>query len=86
MFRILQDTFHLKVLLITNLYTYLIVSFLNVQKINSLNLAQLLLAFSLQLILVLVVIHGVRTEKRSLLLPYIIYTTVAILAGCAQVY
>jgi phage-related holin len=48
-------------------------------------LAQLLLAVSLQLILVVVMIHGVRSERRSLLLPYIIYASVAILAGCAQV-
>uniref|UniRef100_A0A915DLK0 Uncharacterized protein n=1 Tax=Ditylenchus dipsaci TaxID=166011 RepID=A0A915DLK0_9BILA len=47
-------------------------------------ISQLLLAVSLQLILVVVMIHGVRSERRSLLLPYIIYASVAILAGCAQ--
>ena len=34
---------------------------------------------------VVVMIHGVRNERRSLLLPYIGYAIVAILAGCAQV-
>ena len=48
------------------------------------SVSQLIFALSLQLILVVAVIHGVRTERRSLLLPYIIYTAVAILAGCAQ--
>lgn len=47
-------------------------------------ISQLLLAVSLQLVLVVVMIHGVRSERRSLLLPYIIYASVAILAGCAQ--
>ncbi|KAI1731102.1 hypothetical protein Ddc_03830 [Ditylenchus destructor] len=47
-------------------------------------ISQLLLAVSLQLILVVVMIHGVRSERRSLLLPYIIYASIAILAGCSQ--
>jgi len=44
-------------------------------------ISQLLLAISLQLILVVVMIHGVRSERRSLLLPYIIYASITILAG-----
>jgi len=47
-------------------------------------ISQLLLAISLQLILVVVMIHGVRFERRSLLLPYIVYAFITILAGCAQ--
>jgi hypothetical protein len=47
-------------------------------------ISQLLLAISLQLILIVVMIHGVRTERRSLLLPYIVYASITILAGCAQ--
>jgi hypothetical protein len=55
-----------------------------INQYNPRYISQLLLAVSLQLILVVVMIHGVRTERRSLLLPYIIYASVAILAGCAQ--
>jgi len=47
-------------------------------------ISQLLLAISLQLILVVVMIHGVRSERRSLLLPYIIYAAITVLAGCGQ--
>lgn len=48
-------------------------------------ISQLLLAISLQLILVVVMIHGVRSERRSLLLPYIIYAAITVLAGCGQI-
>jgi len=47
-------------------------------------ISQLLFAVSVQLILVVVMLHGIRSERRSLLLPYIGYAAVAILAGCAQ--
>jgi hypothetical protein len=47
-------------------------------------ISQLLFAVSAQLVLVALMIHGVRTERRGLLLPYIIYATVAILVGCVQ--
>lgn len=48
-------------------------------------ISQLLFAVSVQLILVVVMLHGIRSERRSLLLPYIGYAAVAILAGCVQV-
>jgi len=47
-------------------------------------ISQLLFAISVQLILVVVMLHGIRSERRSLLLPYIGYAAVTILAGCAQ--
>jgi hypothetical protein len=47
-------------------------------------ISQLLFAVSVQLILVVVMLHGIRSERRSLLLPYIGYAAVAILAGCIQ--
>lgn len=47
-------------------------------------ISQLLFAVSVQLILVVVMLHGLRSERRSLLLPYIAYAGVAILAGCVQ--
>jgi phage-related holin len=47
-------------------------------------ISQLLFAVSVQLILVVVMLHGIRSERRSLLLPYIGYAAVAILAGCVQ--
>uniref|UniRef100_A0A7E4VVM5 Transmembrane protein n=1 Tax=Panagrellus redivivus TaxID=6233 RepID=A0A7E4VVM5_PANRE len=47
-------------------------------------ISQLLFAVAVQLILVIVMIHGVRSERRSLLLPYIAFTALAIIAGCAQ--
>jgi len=47
-------------------------------------ISQLLIAVAIQLILVVLMIHGVRSERRALLLPYIVYATIAILAGCAQ--
>lgn len=47
-------------------------------------ISQLLFAVSVQLILVVVMLHGIRSERRSLLLPYIGYAAVAVLAGCVQ--
>ncbi|KAI6203787.1 hypothetical protein M3Y94_00596800 [Aphelenchoides besseyi] len=47
-------------------------------------ISQLLFAVSVQLVLVVLMLHGIRSERRSLLLPYIGYAIVAILAGCAQ--
>ena len=61
--------------------------------------AQLFFAVAVQLILVVVMIHGVRSERRALLLPYIVFvsrtlifsrskscfqTAIAIIAGFAQ--
>jgi len=46
--------------------------------------SQLLFAVAIQLVLVVVMIHGVRSERRNFLLPYIIFAAIAILAGCAQ--
>ncbi|KAI6219190.1 hypothetical protein M3Y99_01669200 [Aphelenchoides fujianensis] len=45
---------------------------------------QLLFAVSVQLILVVLMLHGIRSERRSFLLPYLGYAIVAILAGVAQ--
>jgi hypothetical protein len=46
--------------------------------------SQLLFAVAIQLVLVVVMIHGVRSEKRCFLLPYIVFAAIAIIAGCAQ--
>ncbi|CAD5207738.1 unnamed protein product [Bursaphelenchus xylophilus] len=48
-------------------------------------ISQLLFAVSMQLILVVVMLHGIRSERRVMLLPYIGYAAIAILAGCAQI-
>ena len=40
--------------------------------------SQLLFAVAIQLVLVVVMIHGVRTERRNLLLPYIIFVSFCI--------
>ncbi|KAE9550791.1 hypothetical protein FO519_005994 [Halicephalobus sp. NKZ332] len=46
--------------------------------------SQLFFAVAVQLILVVVMIHGVRSERRALLLPYIVFAAIAIIAGFAQ--
>jgi len=46
--------------------------------------SQLLFAVAIQLVLVVVMIHGVRAERRAFLLPYIVFSAIAIIAGCAQ--
>ncbi|VDN38395.1 unnamed protein product [Gongylonema pulchrum] len=48
--------------------------------------ASLLFAVTLQLLLVLLLVHGLRTERRSFLLPFIVFASIAILLGFAQVF
>jgi len=48
-------------------------------------IAQLLLAIALQVIIVVVMIHGVNTERKSLLIPYITFTSITVLTGCAKI-
>ena len=43
------------------------------------------MAISLQVVLVLVMIHGVKAERKSFLLPYIVYAAIAVLTGVAGV-
>jgi len=47
-------------------------------------ISQLFFAVAVQLILVVVMIHGVRSERRALLLPYVVFAAIAIIAGFAQ--
>ncbi|CAJ0578342.1 unnamed protein product, partial [Mesorhabditis spiculigera] len=49
-------------------------------------LTSLLTAVSLQLALVLMLVHGVRHEKRSFLLPYIIFACFTLFVGFAQIF
>jgi ABC-type polysaccharide/polyol phosphate export permease len=44
-----------------------------------------MLAITLQVILVVVMIHGVKTERKSFLMPYIVYAAIAVLTGTAGV-
>lgn len=44
-------------------------------------LSQLMLAVSIQVILVILMIHGVKVERKSFLMPYIIYSAIAVLTG-----
>jgi hypothetical protein len=44
-----------------------------------------MLAITLQLILVVVMIHGVKTERKSFLMPYVVYAAIAVLTGTAGV-
>jgi len=48
-------------------------------------IAQLLLAISLQVVIVVVMVHGVNTERKSLLIPYITLTSITVLTGCAKI-
>uniref|UniRef100_A0A1I8EUD9 Uncharacterized protein n=1 Tax=Wuchereria bancrofti TaxID=6293 RepID=A0A1I8EUD9_WUCBA len=48
-------------------------------------LASLLFAVTLQLLLVLLLVHGIRTERRSFLLPFIVFSLIAVLLGFIQV-
>jgi len=48
-------------------------------------MSQLMLTVSLQVIIVVVMIHGIKTEKKSFLLPYIVYAAIAVLTGAVQV-
>lgn len=48
-------------------------------------MSQLMLTVSLQVIIVVVMIHGIKTEKKSFLLPYIVYAAIAVLSGSVQV-
>jgi len=72
-------------------YHYLMAISGNVSTENWINqytarsISQLLLAISLQVIIILVMIHGVRVEQKSLLVPYIIYASVTVLVGFAQI-
>jgi len=47
-------------------------------------MSQLMLTVSLQVIIVVVMIHGIKTEKKSFLLPYIVYAAIAVLTGAVQ--
>lgn len=44
-----------------------------------------MLTVSLQVIIVVVMVHGVKTEMKSFLLPYIVYGAIAVLTGSIQV-
>jgi len=44
-----------------------------------------MLAITLQVILVVIMIHGVKTERKSFLMPYIVYSAIAVLTGTAGV-
>uniref|UniRef100_A0A0K0E9M6 Uncharacterized protein n=1 Tax=Strongyloides stercoralis TaxID=6248 RepID=A0A0K0E9M6_STRER len=43
-----------------------------------------LFSFSAQMLFVILLIHGIRNEKRSLLIPYIIFIMICVLIGFAQ--
>jgi len=47
-------------------------------------ISNLLFAIALQLSFIIVMIHGIRTERRSLLLPYLVFSSIAIFIGIAQ--
>ncbi|TKR96223.1 hypothetical protein L596_010272 [Steinernema carpocapsae] len=47
-------------------------------------ISNLLFAIALQLAFIVVMIHGIRTERRSLLLPYLVFSSIAIFIGIAQ--
>lgn len=49
-------------------------------------LTSLLTAVSLQLGLVLMLVHGVRCEKRSFLLPFIVFASFAVFIAFAQIF
>ncbi|CAJ0962951.1 unnamed protein product, partial [Mesorhabditis belari] len=49
-------------------------------------LTSLLTAVSLQMALVLMLLHGVRTEKRSFLLPFIVFACFALFVAFAQIF
>ena len=53
-------------------------------KLNNRYLTSFLFAFSLQLLLTLTLVQGIRTERASFLLPFIIFTSIAILLGIGQ--
>ncbi|VDP15744.1 unnamed protein product [Onchocerca flexuosa] len=48
-------------------------------------ISSLLFAVTLQLLLVLLLVHGIRTERRSFLLPFIVFALIAVLIGFAQI-
>ncbi|MCP9260093.1 Zinc finger protein 62 [Dirofilaria immitis] len=48
-------------------------------------ISSLLFAVTLQLLLLLLLVHGIRTERRSFLLPFIVFALIAVLLGFAQI-
>jgi hypothetical protein len=48
--------------------------------------ASLMFAILIQLIIVTLMIHGVKTERRGLLLPFIILATIGIFLGFLQLF
>ncbi|VIO96656.1 Uncharacterized protein BM_BM3491 [Brugia malayi] len=48
-------------------------------------ISSLLFAVTLQLLLVLLLVHGIRTERRSFLLPFIVFSLIAVLLGFIQI-
>lgn len=45
----------------------------------------MIFAISIQLVLVLLLIYGIRSDRRSFLVPFIIFASIAIMLGFAQV-
>uniref|UniRef100_A0AC35UFF5 Uncharacterized protein n=1 Tax=Rhabditophanes sp. KR3021 TaxID=114890 RepID=A0AC35UFF5_9BILA len=52
--------------------------------INAQHNSNFLFSFSAQIFFVILLIHGIKTEKRSLLIPYLIFTLICVLLGVAQ--
>jgi len=48
-------------------------------------LAQLMMAVTLHVLLLVVLIHGIKTERKSLLMPYIVYAAITVLTGLVGV-
>ena len=44
------------------------------------------MAVTLHVLLLVVLIHGVKTERKSMLMPYIVYAAITVLTGLVGVY
>jgi len=44
-----------------------------------------MMAVTLHVLLLVVLIHGIKTERKSLLMPYIVYAAITVLTGLVGV-
>ncbi|CAK5013363.1 unnamed protein product [Meloidogyne enterolobii] len=52
-----------------------------VGSVNNRYMSQLMMAVTLHVLLLVVLIHGIKTERKSLLMPYIVYAAITVLTG-----
>ncbi|KAL7079843.1 hypothetical protein ACQ4LE_000718 [Meloidogyne hapla] len=56
-----------------------------VETFNNRYMSQLMMAVTLHVLLLVVLIHGIKTARKSLLMPYIVYAAITVLTGLVGV-